>query len=155
MKNCPAPQIRALDRWLDRCILPGMLMFSKYGYSLSKKRWRPPAPSLKNKTVIVTGATSGLGQATALGMARLGAKTIVVGRNAPKIDTVCRNIIEKTGNFEVRGEKADLSLKTDIRALARRLDQKERTIYALINNAGALFDQRQETAGRYRTLFCT
>lgn len=144
--NYRLPEIRLLDRWMDKSILPGLLTFSKYGYLWRKKSWDPLAVSLTDKTVLVTGATSGLGKITALGVARLGAKTIIVGRDPQKVDAVCREIVEETGNTEIRGEVADLSIKADIRSLAGKLDRKEPKIHVLINNAGALYDHREETA---------
>ncbi len=143
--NYRLPEIRLLDRWMDRSILPGMLTFSKYGYLWRKKSWNPLAVSLTGQTVLVTGATSGLGKITALRIARLGAKTIIVGRNSQKVDSVCREIREETGNARIRGEVADLSIKKDIRSLASRLDRQERNIHVLINNAGALYNHREET----------
>lgn len=144
--NYRLPKIRLLDRWMDKSILPGMLTFSKYGYLWRKKSWNPLAISLAEQTALVTGATSGLGKITALRLARLGAKTIIVGRDSQKVDSVCREIIAETGNTKVRGEVADLSTKADIRSLAGKLDRQERNIQVLINNAGALYDHREETA---------
>ena len=152
-ENYRLPEIRLLDRWMDKTILPGMLTFSKYGYLWRKKSWNPLAVSLAEKTVLVTGATSGLGKITALRMAQLGAKTIIVGRDSQKVDSVCREMMNETGNTKIRGEVADLSIKADIRSLARKLDRNERNIHVLINNAGALYNHREETAdGIERTL---
>lgn len=147
------PKIRLLDRWMDKSILPGMLTFSKYGYLWRKKSWNPLAVSLTGQTVLVTGATSGLGKITALQLARLGAKTIIVGRDLQKVDSVCSEIMAETGNNEVRGEVADLSIKADLHSLVERLNRQERNIHILINNAGALYGHREETVdGIERTL---
>lgn len=145
-ENYCLPKIRLLDRWMDKSILPGILTFSKYGYLWRKKSWNPLAVSLTDKTVLVTGATSGLGKITALRIARLGANTIIVGRDPQKVDAVCRQIRKETGNARIRGEVADLSIKANIRSLAEKLDRKEPKIHVLINNAGALYDHREETA---------
>ena len=152
-KSYRLPKIRPLDRWMDKSILPGMLTFSKYGYLWRKKTWNPLAVSLTEQTAVVTGATSGLGKITALELARLGAKTIVVGRDSQKVDTVSKEIKAETGNTKIRGEVANLSLKADLRSLAERLHRQEQNIHILINNAGALYDHREETAeGIERTL---
>jgi dehydrogenase/reductase SDR family protein 12 len=151
--NYTLPKIELIDRWMDKSILPGMLTFSKYGYHWRKRSWNPLAVFLTEQTVLVTGATSGIGKITALKIARLGAKTIIVGRNSQKVDSVCREIIEETGNTRIQGEVADLSIKADIRSLADKMDRKEPNIHVLINNAGALYNYREETVdGIERTL---
>lgn len=140
------PGIRPLDRILDRTVLPGMLTFSRYGYLWRQTRFDPLVESLVDRTVLVTGATSGIGRAAAAACARLGATVIVVGRTARKVDSVCREIAAETGNPEIHGRVADLSLKSQIRRLAREIDDGFAHLHVLINNAGALFDRRAETA---------
>lgn len=139
------PRMHWLDRWMDKAVLPGALLFSKYGYQWSKKFWNPMTASLHGRTVVVTGATSGLGRSAALECARLGARTIIVGRNAEKLDAAASEIENETGNPQIQAEMADLSIKADIFALAKRLDRNEPQIHVLINNAGALFDGRRHT----------
>jgi dehydrogenase/reductase SDR family protein 12 len=141
-----APRMRFLDWAMDKTIVLGMARFSKYGYFWSKPSWNPMVESLTGRTVLITGATSGIGKVTAMGCARLGAKTIIVGRNPRKVESVCREIREETGNPRVIGKVADLSLQAEIRLLARDLNRHEPNIHVLINNAGALFEKRQETA---------
>lgn len=143
--NKRLPEKGPLDVLMDKAVLPGLLTFSKYGYRLRKKSWKPMTAYLKGRTVLVTGATSGLGKAAAFECARLGAKTIVVGRDSRKVDSVCSAISAETGNERVRGEVADLSIKAEIRSLAEKLDLVEPLIHVLINNAGAMFDERAET----------
>ncbi len=140
------PEMRRIDLLMDRAVLPGMLSFSKYGYLWRKKSWPPMTDALTGRTAVITGATSGIGKCAALACARLGAKTVIVGRNADKVDSVRREITAETGAPGVRGEVADLSLKKDVRSLAERLMRTEPFIHILVNNAGALFDDRRETA---------
>ena len=132
-----------LDKALDATIAPG---WSNIGYKLRKRSWDPIDESLDGRTVIVTGATSGLGKATALDLARLGADLILVGRNPDKTERVRAEITAETGNDQVRLEIADLSLMTEIRSLADRLLANEPAIHVLVNNAGTLFVERSETA---------
>lgn len=132
-----------LDKALDATIAPG---WSNIGYKLRKRSWDPIDESLDGRTVVVTGATSGLGKATALDLARLGADLILVGRNPDKTERVRAEIAAETGNNQVRLEIADLSLMTEIRSLADRLLANEPVIHVLVNNAGTLFVERSETA---------
>jgi dehydrogenase/reductase SDR family protein 12 len=136
-------------------MLDALLDKSLVGYTSLGYRWRPHPPietDLSGRVALVTGATSGLGQATATGLARLGATTIVVGRNPTKTAAVCAEIRDKTGNSAVREEIADLSLMSQIRALAERL---EAPIHLLVNNAGVLLPEREETDEGFERTFAT
>ena len=65
----PPPVRSRLTDLQDRLILPGLLGFTNVGYHWHKRSWKPLAVSLRGRTVVVTGATSGLGQAAALQLA--------------------------------------------------------------------------------------
>jgi NAD(P)-dependent dehydrogenase (short-subunit alcohol dehydrogenase family) len=130
-----------IDRALDATIAPG---WSNIGYKVRKRSWEPIDESLTGRTVIVTGATSGLGKAASLDLARLGADLILVGRNPEKTERVRSEIVDESGNDKVRLEIADLSLMAEIRSLAERL-LAEPAIHVLVNNAGTLFTERSVT----------
>lgn len=135
-----------LDRFLDKSLL---------GYTSLGYRWRPHPPidrDLTGRTAVVTGATSGLGKHVATELARLGASVVLVGRNPEKTQRTARAIIEQTGNSSVRVEVADLSLMTEVRQLASRLDGP---IDILVNNAGVLLPSRTETPEGIETTFAT
>jgi NAD(P)-dependent dehydrogenase (short-subunit alcohol dehydrogenase family)/carbon monoxide dehydrogenase subunit G len=132
--------------WEDRAIVPGMLGFSRFGYRRRKGSWAPVTASLEGKTTIVTGATSGLGRAAALGLAKKGARVILVGRNSEKLEETHREMVEETGNTEIGRQVADLALMDEVRRLADRLLEEEPGIHVLVNNAGALYPQRGLTA---------
>jgi len=131
-----------IDRALDATIAPG---WSNIGYKVRKRSWNPVDESLTGRTVIVTGATSGLGRAASLDIARLGADLILVGRNPEKTERVRREIAAESGSGKVRLEIADLSLMAEIRILADRLLTGEPAIHVLVNNAGTLFTERSVT----------
>jgi NAD(P)-dependent dehydrogenase (short-subunit alcohol dehydrogenase family) len=86
-------------------------------------------PSFAGRTVIVTGANSGLGLVTARELARVGAKTILAVRNTAKGDEAAASI---TGDVEVR--KLDLQDLASVRAFADGVDRVD----VLINNAGIM-----------------
>ncbi|MBT8203327.1 MAG: SDR family oxidoreductase [Acidimicrobiia bacterium] len=139
-----------IDKALDATIAPG---FSRFGYKVRQREWEPIDESLEGRTVVVTGATSGLGEAAAHDLAALGASLVLVGRNPEKTGRVREEIVSATGNEAVRTEIADLSLMAEIRELADRLLSRDEPIHVLINNAGALFNERAETSeGIERTL---
>jgi len=101
--------------------------------------------NMKGKICLVTGATAGIGEATALLFAKSGATVVGVGRNPVKIENSIQMIKEKSGNQDVVFLKADLSSQKDIRALAQQFKQEYGRLDVLVNNAGATFTERQES----------
>lgn len=128
---------------LDRLVLPGMATFTNLGFRWRQRRFEPIEADLADRVVVVTGATSGLGLAAAEGIAALGATTLLVGRNGGKAEQARTDIIAATGNSSVFVELADLSLVAEVRALGERLVAEYPSIHVLVNNAGALFNERR------------
>ncbi|MDP5070203.1 MAG: SDR family NAD(P)-dependent oxidoreductase [Congregibacter sp.] len=141
-----APSISQGSATADRLLWPGLAMFSKWGYRRGRKHFKPMSASLKGKRMIVTGASSGLGLATARALAQRGAELILVMRNPTRAEAVVRDLQAETGNTAIRYELADLSLMADVDALAQRLLQAAQPIDVLVNNAGALFNEWGETS---------
>ena len=111
----PPPGRSRLADLQDRLIVPGLLGFTNVGYHWHKRSWKPLAVSLRGRTVVVTGATSGLGRAAASQLAELGARVILVGRDPDKAEATRREIVAATGNDNVAVALADLSLLADVR----------------------------------------
>lgn len=124
--------------------------FTNLGYRLNSARYRPLDQKLAGKTVVVTGGTGGLGLSAASGLAELGARVAIVGRNREKLETA-RNAIDG----EVAIYQADLSLLSEIRDLAERISDRERRLDVLINNVGVLFPGRHETREGLEASFAT
>ena len=101
--------------------------------------------SMKGKICLVTGATAGIGEATALLLAKLGATIVGVGRNPAKIENSTRMIKERSGNPDVAFLMADLSSQKDIRELAHQIKDQYSRLDVLVNNAGATFAERQQS----------
>ena len=101
---------------------------------------------MEGKLCVVTGATDGIGRVTARALAEMGAEVVLVGRNAAKGAEVCEAIHRSSGNDRVRFEQADLSSQAEIRALAARLAAGGAAIDVLVNNVGAMFTRRRESA---------
>ena len=127
--------------------------FTNVGFWARSRKWTEETVDLNGRTVVVTGATSGIGLAAATRLAGMGAAVVLVGRNPEKLGNA-RNVMLRTApQATVRTQSADLSLVAEVRDLAERLLAEEPQIHALINNAGALFPERSVTAeGIERTL---
>ncbi|XP_017687973.1 PREDICTED: dehydrogenase/reductase SDR family member 13 [Lepidothrix coronata] len=98
---------------------------------------RPRArPALRGRTAIVTGGSSGIGAATALELARCGARVILATRNALRGEAAASRIRTETGNEEVRFMHLDLASLRSVRAFASTFLRQEPHLHLLINNAG-------------------
>ncbi len=101
---------------------------------------------MQGKTVLITGATDGIGQATAEALAVQGARVIAVGRNQVKGEMCIAAMRKKTGNGNMDFCQADLSSQKDVRRLARTIQTEHDGLDVLINNAGGLFASRKLSA---------
>jgi NAD(P)-dependent dehydrogenase (short-subunit alcohol dehydrogenase family) len=144
--NYPAPRTPLARRLGDRLLLPGISDFSRLGYRRGRDNWHPMSAYMGDKHVVVTGASTGLGYATAMELARRGAHLTLVMRNPDKASEVVADITAATGNQHIDTELADLSLLAEVDDLVARLKRKGRPIDVLVNNAGALFNPRGETS---------
>jgi dehydrogenase/reductase SDR family protein 12 len=151
----PPPGRSRLTDLQDRLIVPGLVGFTNVGYRWHKRNWKPLTVSLRGRTVVITGATSGLGRAAASQLADLGARVIVVGRDPDKAEATRQEIVATTGNDNVAVALADLNLLADVRKLARQLLKDEPRIHVLVNNAGVLLNQRTTTAEGNETTLAT
>lgn len=126
-----------LDTLLDRTIVPG---YSRIGYALRARSWSAtdPAPgALDGKTVAITGATSGIGKATAQACKDLGADVLLIGRDPQRTQALAAEL-------DADAEICDISLLSSVRDLAGRLTR--RPLHALVHNAGVMTDRRTETS---------
>lgn len=96
----------------------------------------PEPGSMSGKTCIVTGANSGIGKETALGLARMGARVVLVCRNAEKGKAALEDIRRESGSSEHDLLIADISSQASVRALAEQILKKYSRLDVLINNAG-------------------
>ncbi len=101
--------------------------------------------SMQGKTVLVTGATNGIGKITALELAKMGAQVVVVGRNRAKTEATVNEIKSASGNQQVGMLLGDLSLMADVRRIASEFKAQYPRLDVLLNNAGAWNRERQET----------
>jgi retinol dehydrogenase-12 len=97
---------------------------------------------MRDKVVLVTGATAGIGQATALELARLGAMVVLVGRDPQRCLAAQEAIRQATGDAVVDYLVADLSVMSQVRQLAEEFKRRYARLDVLVNNAGAIFFNR-------------
>jgi NAD(P)-dependent dehydrogenase (short-subunit alcohol dehydrogenase family) len=100
---------------------------------------------LKEKTCLVTGATSGVGLATARGLAGLGAKVIIVGRDDRKCSRVLTTMRREVPGSIAEYFVADLSSQAQVRTVAEDLKRRYSQLDVLVNNAGGYFRTREVT----------
>src|SRR5687768_18373766 len=92
--------------------------------------------SMKGKICLVTGATNGIGKATAQALAQMGATVVIVGRNRAKSAAVESEIKHISGNDAVEALIADLSIMAEVRQLADQFKTKYQKLHVLDNNGG-------------------
>lgn len=103
-------------------------------------------PTMQGKVCLITGASSGVGQATALGLARMGAHVALVSRDAKKGAAVRDALVAASGNQAIDLLQADLSSQESIRQLAQIVLATYPQLDVLINNAGGVQGKRELTA---------
>jgi NAD(P)-dependent dehydrogenase (short-subunit alcohol dehydrogenase family) len=101
---------------------------------------------LHDKIILVTGATSGIGEVTARELARQGAHVILLARNRAKAERTQREIIATTDNSLVDIVIADLSVLQQVREVAAQLHDKYPRLDVLVNNAGLMFGAEREVS---------
>jgi len=97
------------------------------------------------KTVLVTGASSGIGRATAVGLATMGAHVAITGRDRDRTENAAREI-RAAGGGQVDVFVADLSAQSEVRKLADEVLHGLPRIDVLVNNAGGYWNTRHVTA---------
>jgi NAD(P)-dependent dehydrogenase (short-subunit alcohol dehydrogenase family) len=110
---------------------------------------------LSGKRVLVTGASSGIGQETARALAAHGAEVILTARDVPKGEDVAAGIRESTGNAKVSVESVELASLASIRDFAKRFLATYDTLHVLVNNAGVMACPLDHTVDGFEMQFGT
>src|SRR5215218_523964 len=92
--------------------------------------------STRQATVLITGATDGLGRGVAERLAAEGAAVHVHGRDAGRLAATAKAIAEATGNRAIHTHRADFASLDDVRALAVDVQRSADRLHVLVNNAG-------------------
>jgi NAD(P)-dependent dehydrogenase (short-subunit alcohol dehydrogenase family) len=100
---------------------------------------------MKNKAILITGGTGGIGKQTAIGLAKVGAHVIVTGRDKVRGESAVKEIKQASGNKHIDLLLADLSVQAEVRKLADEVKTNYSKLDVLINNAGLLESKRRTT----------
>lgn len=132
--------------------------FARPGYQLRRRLfdWSDPGSSaLEGKTVLVTGPTSGLGRATADGMAALGARVVLVSRSKDKLERLRDEMTARHGENRFPIVVADMSSLESVQAAIGHILATESRLDVLVDNAGAIFPRRIRTEDGLEATFAT
>ncbi|SEF38170.1 NAD(P)-dependent dehydrogenase, short-chain alcohol dehydrogenase family [Amycolatopsis pretoriensis] len=140
-----------LDTLLDRTVAVG---YSRLGHALRRRTWAAddPAPdALRGRVALVTGASSGLGEATATGLARLGAEVVLVVRDLGRGEAALARVRAAVPGAKVRTALCDVASFASVRDFAAR----ESHVDVLVHNAGVLPPERTESVDGHEVTFAT
>jgi NAD(P)-dependent dehydrogenase (short-subunit alcohol dehydrogenase family) len=113
------------------------------------------AHNLKGRTCVITGATSGIGRATAIALSEAGADLLLIGRRENIGKALAAKLQRRSGTGHVEFLHADISDQKQVRSLAQSIRAKYERLDVLINNAGAKFDTFQKSADGVELTFAT
>lgn len=122
-------------------LLGGYIVLTQTLFKRSKCKGNAP---MAGKTVIITGGNTGIGKATALHLARKGARVILACRNRAKAEAAIADIQQDTGSTDVLYMQLDLASLESIRCFAETFLKTKSSLDLLINNAGLVADGRTE-----------
>jgi NAD(P)-dependent dehydrogenase (short-subunit alcohol dehydrogenase family) len=145
---------RTFDTLLDKTVV---FSYTRLGYDLRQVAWDSAdmVVDMTGRVCLVTGATSGLGHATAEGLARLGATVYMLARSEGKGRWAREGIIRRTGNEKVHLVNADLSSLASVREFRTQFLEREDRLDVLINNAGVLLSERKLSVDGFELSFAT
>jgi retinol dehydrogenase 14 len=103
-------------------------------------------PTMGGKVVLITGGTGGIGKATAVGLATIGARVGVTGRDLARAQRAAADVRAASGNPAVDAFAADMSSQAEVRRLAAAVLDAYPRLDVLINNVGGFWAHRHPTA---------
>jgi NAD(P)-dependent dehydrogenase (short-subunit alcohol dehydrogenase family) len=110
---------------------------------------------MQGKVVVITGATSGIGEVAAQNLARIGARIVMIARNPQRAEASLSRLRQIGPGVDHRVHLADLSKLAEMRRVASEVATSEPKIDVLINNAGAMFTRREVSADGFEMTFAT
>lgn len=150
----PSSLARGADVVLDRSVVLG---FTRIGPALRRAWWpRDPAPdALRGKVVAVTGANSGLGKATAVGVARLGAEVRMLCRSVERGEAARREILAEVPGAALHVDRCDVSDLASLSQVAADLRRQVPALHGLVHNAGVMPPERTESPEGHELTYAT
>lgn len=141
----------AVDAALELIVVPS---FTRIGPAVRSRldSWRPLDDyDLAARTVVITGATSGLGRAAASQLLACGATVVIIGRDRGRLEETRRSLAESTGNERIVPLACDMGDLDQVEAASATISGSFERIDALLHNAGVLLDRRTENAAGIET----
>lgn len=135
----------AADAALEATVV---LSFSRVGFAARRRLngWGEPTTELsRGRVAVVTGASGGLGLATAAGLARAGARVWLIGRDQHRTDAAARLVRRSVSDADVTVATADLTRLADVRHLADTVHAGTDRLDVLVHNAGTLVSEYRQT----------
>lgn len=106
--------------------------------------------NIRDKTVLITGGSSGIGRATAEALSAVGGRVVIAARDLERSRAVATEI-SRAGGPEVHAMGLDLTSMESIRSFSERFLQEQPRLHVLINNAGTISKERRETVDGFET----
>lgn len=149
-----------LDTLLDRTIAPG---YTRLGLAVRRRlpTWPADPPRMDGRTVLITGPTSGIGEAAAEDLALLGARVVLLARNPDKAAATQARIqravhaADETRTADVAVVSCDVSSLRSVREAVATLEAQDEHVDVLIHNAGAMPPERTVTDEGFELAFAT
>ena len=144
-----------VDDLAEALVVPS---FTRIGFSLRRKLfdWKDAESfSMTGRTVVLTGPTSGLGRAAAGSFARMGARLVLVGRDAGRLEQTRSELLAETPGLAATTVVADMASLSSVRAAAAEILEREPRLDVIIDNAGAMFETRETTPEGCERTFAT
>jgi NAD(P)-dependent dehydrogenase (short-subunit alcohol dehydrogenase family) len=110
-------------------------------------------PSMEGKTCVITGASSGIGKASAVQLASMGARVVMVCRSLERGERAKTEVEAKSGSRSVEVMLADLGSLDSVREFARKYEESHDFLHVLLNNAGCVRLRRSLTADGFEATF--
>jgi len=132
--------------------------FTRLGFGLRRRLYTWPdaeCSTMAGRTVVLTGPTSGLGREAAGAFARMGARPVLVGRDAGRLERISAELAAETPGIDVVVVVADMSSLVSVRTAADRILEAAPQIDVLVDNAGAMFPTREVTSEGFERTFAT
>ena len=154
MQGMPDP-LALIDDLLEILVVPS---FTRTGFAIRRRLFvwtAASSSSMVGRTVVITGPTSGLGREAAGSFARMGARIVLVGRDAGRLEQTAAELLGETPGSPICTIVADMSSLASVRAGADRILGEEPRIDVIVDNAGAMFAERHVTPEGFERTFAT